>query len=192
MAQKGQNQGQLFHVLCFATRGHREQTHKSAECFIGCWGTEAPSTPLIHTELYKIFQTFPVFLRHRDEVPSFTGLFCCQPRVYIAARASGNHDLFLILVCWSWIRRFSQISLWTWSLQIWTHNSWVKIKICLAKPWNVIFKRQYGLWGLRNHVQFSMKTISYFQLQFSLPAWRGLAEKLLAHSVPNVFTGTNG
>lgn len=48
-----------------------------------------------------------------------------------------------------------------------------KIKICLAKPWECHFQRQFGLWGLRNHVQFSMKTISYFQLHFSLPAWRG-------------------
>ncbi len=77
----------------------------------------------------------------------------------------------LSLVRWSWYH-LCKISLWTKNPQIWTHNSWEKIKICLAKPWDRHFQRHYGLWGLRNHVQFSMKTISYFLLHFSLPAWR--------------------
>lgn len=52
-----------------------------------------------------------------------------------------------------------------------TMNS--QIQICLVKPWECHFQRRDRLWGLRNHAQFSMKTISYSLLHSSVPAWGG-------------------
>lgn len=64
----------------------------------------------------------------------------------------------------------------------------------LLKPWECHSQRQYELWGLRNHVQFSMKTISYYQLHLSLPAWRGWLKSLwhilfLVHSQAQMVSG---
>lgn len=64
----------------------------------------------------------------------------------------------------------------------------------LLKPWECHSQRQYELWGLRNHVQFSMKTISYYRLHLSLPAWRGWLKSLwhilfLVHSQAQMVSG---